>query len=294
VPYDLVAERQGDEAGQYLDMYNAHHNRKDLTVREEVGALFAAHQAGASKTRIRKATGLKAPQVKAALAAATLSDENYAALTDGGYDLNLDELAILAEFQEDPEALSELAQVIRWRTSLEHAAQRLRLKREERAEHERLRAQLEAVGLTLTDTLPIGADLLTNLRHDGEPLTAEAHAGCPGHAAYFTTYDLANPRYYCAAPSEHGHEPIHVIPGHTPARPPTPRATTGSPPTVGRPQTPAPTAAWWWRATGPGRRPPWSGTAGWRSCSPGVPPRARSPCSLPASWWPCPNRSAAA
>jgi hypothetical protein len=98
VPYDLVTDRQGDEAGQYLDMYNAHHNRKDLTVREEVGALFAAHQAGASRTRIRKATGLKAPQVKTALTAATLSDENHAALTDGGYDLTLEELAILAEF----------------------------------------------------------------------------------------------------------------------------------------------------------------------------------------------------
>jgi ParB-like nuclease domain len=97
VPYDLVTDRQGDEAGQYLDMYNAHHNRKDLTVREEAGALFAAHQAGASKTRIRKATGLKAPQVKAALTAATLTDENHAALTDGGYDLTLEELAILAE-----------------------------------------------------------------------------------------------------------------------------------------------------------------------------------------------------
>jgi len=32
VPYDLVAERAGDEAGQYLDMVNANRHRKPLTV----------------------------------------------------------------------------------------------------------------------------------------------------------------------------------------------------------------------------------------------------------------------
>ena len=72
VPYDLVAERAGDEAGQYLDMINTNRHRNPLTVLEEADALFAAHQAGARKTRLRKATGLNAAAVSHALAAARL------------------------------------------------------------------------------------------------------------------------------------------------------------------------------------------------------------------------------
>ena len=47
VPYDLVPERAGDEAGQFLDMINMNRHRNPLTVLEEADALFAAHQAGA-------------------------------------------------------------------------------------------------------------------------------------------------------------------------------------------------------------------------------------------------------
>ena len=53
-----MPERAGDEAGQYLDMINTNRHRNPLTVLEEADALFAAHQAGARKTRLRKATGL--------------------------------------------------------------------------------------------------------------------------------------------------------------------------------------------------------------------------------------------
>jgi len=60
VPCDIAADRADDEPGQFLDMYAANHHRKDLTTLEEADALFAASAAGASKTRIRKATGLEA------------------------------------------------------------------------------------------------------------------------------------------------------------------------------------------------------------------------------------------
>jgi hypothetical protein len=73
VPCDIAAERAGDEPVQFLDMYAATHHRKDLTLLEEADALFAASAAGASKTRIRKATGLGRDAVTAALAAGRLS-----------------------------------------------------------------------------------------------------------------------------------------------------------------------------------------------------------------------------
>jgi ParB family chromosome partitioning protein len=43
------------------------------------------------------------------------------------------------------------------------------------------------------------------LRHDGEPLTPDAHVGCPGRGAFFRSYDLATPVHYCADPDTHGH-----------------------------------------------------------------------------------------
>ncbi len=90
--------------------------------------------------------------------------------------------------------------------SLEHQAELFRQERAERAEHERLRRdELENAGITVTDTLPSGAQLLTALRHDGEPLTPDAHVGCPGQGAFFRSYDLATPVHYCAGPDTHGH-----------------------------------------------------------------------------------------
>ena len=224
MPYDLAAERQGDEAGQYLDMFNAHRYRTPLRPEEEADALFAAREAGATKTRIRKATGLKPQQVNAALAAAALSGDTRTAVAQAGYDMTLEDLAILAEFQDDPKALGQLLDAANYSDTLEHQAQRLRLQRQERVGYERLRAELEAGGLTLTDTLPPGAQLLTSLRHDDEPLTAESHASCPGRGAYFRPWDLASPVHYCADPDKHGHGPIQETPTPglgTPDRPAT-------------------------------------------------------------------------
>lgn len=75
VPCGIDPARAGDEGGQYLDMLlaNSASYRANYTVVEEAAALFAAHEAGASRTRIRKATGRTAAHVKTALAAGQLS-----------------------------------------------------------------------------------------------------------------------------------------------------------------------------------------------------------------------------
>ena len=64
--------------------------------------------------------------------------------------------------------------------ALDHEAERLRQERAEIAEHQRLRGELEAAGVTVTGTLPADGQLLTSLCHDGEVLTPETHAACPG------------------------------------------------------------------------------------------------------------------
>ncbi len=107
VPYDLDGDRAGDEAGQYLDMVTANSGayRKNFTPLEEATALFAAHEAGATRTRIRKATGRKADQIKTALAAGAISASTRAQAGSLDRQLTLDELALFAEFEDDPDAV---------------------------------------------------------------------------------------------------------------------------------------------------------------------------------------------
>jgi len=99
VPCDVDPGRAGDEAGQYLDMLLANSDgyRANYSVLEETAALFAAHEAGASRTRIRKATGRTAAQVKAALAAGGLPAGTRARAAGLGRELTLEDLAVLAE-----------------------------------------------------------------------------------------------------------------------------------------------------------------------------------------------------
>lgn len=206
VPVDVAGERAADEAGQFLDMWTAHRHTRPLAPVEEADALFAAREAGATRARIRKATGLKAAGVSAALAAAQLTSETRSALDRVDHQLSLDQLAVIAEFESDPRAVQRLMAAAR-AGGFDHEAERLRQHRAEQAAHQRLVAELEAAGFTVTDALPPGAQLLTVLAHDGADLTSDAHAGCPGRGVYFRSWDLAAPVHYCADPAAHGHAP---------------------------------------------------------------------------------------
>ena len=75
VPCELDLARADDEAGQYLDMLLANGDgyRRNFTPIEEAAALFAAHEAGATRTRLRKSTGRKAEEIKKTLQAGSLT-----------------------------------------------------------------------------------------------------------------------------------------------------------------------------------------------------------------------------
>jgi ParB family transcriptional regulator, chromosome partitioning protein len=211
VPVDVVADRAGDEAGQYLDMILTNAHRNPLTVLEEADALFAAQKAGATKTRLRKTTGLTPGAVNEALAAARLSGDTRTAMEEAGEQLSLDQYAILAEFQDDPDAVERLLTVARW-GSMEHEAERIRQQHAEQAEHQRLRTELEAAGYQVADTAAEADQLLATLLQDGEDLTAEAHADCPGRAVFFYRWDLQSPVHYCTDPATYGHMPRSAAP----------------------------------------------------------------------------------
>jgi ParB family chromosome partitioning protein len=137
VPYDLAGDRGSDEAGQYLDMFGANHHRRDLTVLQEADALFAASEAGASRTRIKKATGLRKEDVGAALAAARLSAETRGK-AGRFHGLDLEQYALLAEFQDDADALDRLLGAFGMNQSGQHTAEQIRRERAAEAEREQI------------------------------------------------------------------------------------------------------------------------------------------------------------
>ena len=100
VPCDIDPGRAGDDAGQFLDMLlaNSATYRRNFAPVEEATALFAAREAGASRTELRKATGRKAEDIKTALKAAKVSPETRAAAGELTRQLSLEDLALLAEF----------------------------------------------------------------------------------------------------------------------------------------------------------------------------------------------------
>jgi len=89
--------------------------------------------------------------------------------------------------------------------TVEYVAERIRQDRAEAAAHERLRGELEAAGIPVTTDLPEGAVRLTALTHDGEDLTPEAHATCPGRGVFFPAWNRLHPVYYCTSPADNGH-----------------------------------------------------------------------------------------
>jgi ParB family chromosome partitioning protein len=207
VPCDVDPGGAEDAAGQYLDMLIANGDayRKNFTPVEEAAALFAAHEAGATRTRLRKATGRKAAEIKTALAVGGISGDTRTAAGSLASQLTLDELALLAEFDGDQAAIGKLVEAFRHGYTAEHVAERIRQDRAEAAEHDRLTAELEAAGITVTDDLPDGAARLSSLTHDGEELTAEAHAACPGRGVYFPSWNPLQPVHYCTSPAQNGH-----------------------------------------------------------------------------------------
>jgi ParB-like chromosome segregation protein Spo0J len=205
VPVDVAADRAEDEAGQFLDMFTAHRQRDPLTGFEEADALFGAEEAGASRTRIRQATGLKAAEVKAALTAARISPQTRQSLEEADYPLDLEQLAVIAEFQDDLEAVTRLAAAAWNGHGFDHIAEQLRQRRADQAEQDRLRRDLVAAGYAVTDSLPPGAQRLTVLLHDGGELTDEAHADCPGRGVFFNGWDPLTRQHYCTDPAAHGH-----------------------------------------------------------------------------------------
>jgi ParB family chromosome partitioning protein len=205
VPYDLAADREGDEAGQFLDMYAANHHRKGHSTLEEADALFGASANGASKRRIRKATGLSPEEVASALKAGGMSGLARETAAAFGQSITLDQAALFAEFADDDTAVNQIMNDICNGRTGQHVAERLRQERADEAARQQLITELAAGGYEITDQYPGARLLLTYLTHDGQDLTPQTHAACPGRAVHLSSYNPPLVTHFCTGPDSHGH-----------------------------------------------------------------------------------------
>ena len=114
--------------------------------------------------------------------------------------LDLEQLALLAEFDGDPGAVSRILDALQRGYNVEYEAERIRQHRAEAAEHQQLLDELQAAGVQITTDLPAGAARLSQLLHDGEDLTPETHGSCPGRGAFFYSWALQQPRLLLRQP----------------------------------------------------------------------------------------------
>ena len=188
--------------------------RDGLTAREEAHAVSALFDAKMSGAAIGRALGRSTASVKTARRAAALSAD-VSESTD--YPLTLDQMAILADWQDDPEATEMLLRAAP-RGQMEHVVAQLQADAVEHAAREAalapVIAEFTAAGVTVLNDEPSATetgseprsleDLAPGDAPTGDRYTPETHATCPGHAVWLTA------EYYPAEPDEDTPEEVEV------------------------------------------------------------------------------------
>jgi ParB family chromosome partitioning protein len=180
-----------DEADRITDQLVENLHRADMHEREARDGVEQLALLGVSVAQIVKRTSLPRPVVDAALSVAAHQASKARMDAEG---MTLEQAAIFAEFENDPDAVAALesAWENRWeRPRLAHIAQRLRDERTERAalltEVERLR--VEGLPVLSPDEVTPAVRRLTfeDLRdQDGQPVPPEQWASTPGAAVVVT------------------------------------------------------------------------------------------------------------
>lgn len=180
-----------DEADRITDQLVENLHRADMHEREARDGVEQLALLGVSVAQIVKRTALPRPVVDNALSVAGHQASKDRMDAQG---MTLEQAAIFAEFEDDPEAVATLesAWENRWeRPRLAHIAQRLR---DERTERTALRAEVDrmrAEGLPVLDpadvTPAVRRLIFEDLRdQDGQPVPVEQWASTPGAAVVVT------------------------------------------------------------------------------------------------------------
>ncbi len=220
----VIVRPAPDDVVRLVDQLSENEHRAGLSTAEKVQAYEQLAVLGVSAAQIAKRTAFRRPDVDAGLAVAGSAVARGA--TQRWEWLTLDQAAVVAEFDDDAEAVKKLV-VAAKDGGFDHLAQRLRDQRADAAARaEATAAFTAAAGVTVVDPPPYDPKTsmkrLDQLTADGEVLTPQMHAQCPGHAAWLEEEWVSNggdeddddswsrgwvPVYVCTDYQAHGHAP---------------------------------------------------------------------------------------
>ncbi|MEU8893671.1 ParB N-terminal domain-containing protein [Streptomyces sp. NPDC048442] len=216
VPVYVVDPAQRTAGMQYIEMIveNAEEGRRPLSALEEADALFLAAEAGMTEAVVARRSGRSAEQVAQSLATArTVGDRTREALAESdAYELDLAVLSVLGEFDDDPDAVARLLDA-HGKGLFQHQVTTERSAREERDARNVVRSELATVGIRLIEPEELegpGVELepLEFLwDKEGNQLTEDCHATCPGHAVSWDEASDTPDELYagCTDPEGNGH-----------------------------------------------------------------------------------------
>jgi ParB family transcriptional regulator, chromosome partitioning protein len=184
----FIAGDEGDERAdrraRLIEQWSENHHREDMTVRDDNAVLLALFdEEEMTEAAIATALGLPRPRVAASLAVARSEVATKAAEE---YEIDLLQAAMIAEFDDDDDAVAELLETAeRWPAQLGQTAERLRQTADERRERIAYAATLEARGYQVWSeaSVPWTRNLRWLRDGEGAEITPEAHETCPGKAA---------------------------------------------------------------------------------------------------------------
>ncbi|WP_245160812.1 hypothetical protein [Blastococcus sp. CT_GayMR16] len=151
---------------------------------------------GVPLARVAKSTGLGRKRVAKAAGVARLDGDTAAAVAGAGLTLDQAAAVAVAVYADDPDTTAALiAAAGEGPGRFAHALTRAKQARAEAEQAAALLAELAAAGRTVLDEdAGRAATRLADLTHDGRPLTADGHAGCPGSAVYVNTSGWQGPQ----------------------------------------------------------------------------------------------------
>jgi ParB family chromosome partitioning protein len=195
------------QAGHVGAMLAENLHRQGLSAVEEARGVQAMLDLGVPLARVAKSTGLGRKRVAKAAGVARLDDQTAAAVAGAG--LTLDQAAAVAVYADAPDTAAALiAAAGEGPGQFAHALTRAKQAKQEAETAAALLAELSAAGRTVLDEdTGRAATRLAELEHDGRPLTADGHAGCPGSAVYVCTTGWQGPQAVevCTDPAGNGH-----------------------------------------------------------------------------------------
>ena len=169
-------------------------HRQSLSAVEEARGVQAMLDLGVPLAKVAKSTGLGRKRIAKAAGVARLNGDTAAAVADAG--LTLDQAAPVAVYADAPDTTAALvAAAGEGPGQFAHALTRAKQARAEAERAAALLAEPTAAGRTVLDEDTGRARTrLADLEHDGRPLAADGHAGCPGSAVYVWTAGWQGPQ----------------------------------------------------------------------------------------------------